>query len=324
MFQTEAWFQTLLAHGFERRPHQHALRLDAAGEVRLYLMRAKPGAPLSSLSNYYSSLYAPVGPVVGLRASDWAQAVQSLRQLPGSAVVQLQPLAQDSEWLPALEAALRRSGYRTDRYFCFGNWYQPVQEGGFDGYWRDRPPALRNSIERGRRRLAGAGVPWRIDVITKASDERLPGAIRAFQAVYGQSWKQPEPCPGFMPNLIQTAAEQGWLRLGVLWLGDDPVAAQVWMVYEGKTYIYKLAYVKGREKLSAGSVLTAELMRYAMDVDRVNEVDYLTGDDAYKADWMSCRRERVGLIAFDQRRPAGWLAALRHSAGRALRCFRNF
>ena len=53
-------------------------------------------------------------------------------------------------------------------------------------------------------------------------------------------------------------------------------------------------------------------MQHAMDVDRAAEVDYLSGDDAYKADWMALRRERVGLEAFDLRRPAGLLAAARH------------
>jgi CelD/BcsL family acetyltransferase involved in cellulose biosynthesis len=90
------------------------------------------------------------------------------------------------------------------------------------------------------------------------------------------------------------------------------VAAQVWLVSGGKANIFKLAYVQGYEKLSTGSVLTAELMRHVMDVDRVHEVDFLSGDDAYKADWMDCRRERVGLLAFDQRHWRGWLAMARH------------
>ncbi len=142
----------------------------------------------------------------------------------------------------------------------------------------------------------------------------LEAALAAYQAVYAQSWKQPEPCPNFIPGLVRLAAEEGWLRLGVLWLDGEPLAAQLWLTCGGKANIYKLAYVKGMEKFSAGSVLTRALMEYAMDVDRVAEVDYLSGDDAYKADWMALRRERVGLEAFDLRRPAGLLAAARHFA----------
>ena len=62
-------------------------------------------------------------------------------------------------------------------------------------------------------------------------------------------------------------------------------------------------------------VLTAALMKHVMDEDRVSEVDYLSGDDAYKRDWMAQRRERVGLVAFDPHSPRGLLAAARHFAG---------
>ncbi len=40
-----------------------------------------------------------------------------------------------------------------------------------------------------------------------------------------------------------------------------------------------------------------KLMENALDVDRVSVVDYLCGDDDYKRDWMSARRERWGLRA---------------------------
>jgi hypothetical protein len=43
-------------------------------------------------------------------------------------------------------------------------------------------------------------------------------------------------------------------------------------------------------------------------------VDYLSGDDAYKADWMAARRERVGLVAFDRLSLRGVAAAARHFA----------
>ncbi|HEY8908590.1 MAG TPA: GNAT family N-acetyltransferase, partial [Rhodoferax sp.] len=69
-------------------------------------------------------------------------------------------------------------------------------------------------------------------------------------------------------------------------------------------------------RFSAGSVLTAALMRHVIDVDHVEEVDYLTGDDAYKRDWMSHRRERWGIVAFDLRTAAGLWAWLRHWAGK--------
>lgn len=310
LFQSDAWFALLLAHGFERQP-QH-LTLPLAPGACLELMQQASGGPLCALSNYYSCLYGPRGDVGSVSQAQWLTAAQAMKQLPGSSVLRLQPLDADADWLPHLEAALRAAGYRTDRFFAFGNWYQPVPAGGFAAYWPDRPSALRNSIERGRRRLDKSGV-WRIDIHTQTSDE-LDGAIAAYETVYAKSWKQAEACPAFMPGLIRLAASMGWLRLGVLWLNGEPLAAQLWLVDQGKANIYKLAYVQGFEKLSAGSVLTAALMQHTMDLDRVAEVDYLSGDDAYKSDWMADRRERVGLLAFDKLSARGALSAARHFA----------
>ena len=316
VFETEAWFANLLAHGFEQTPHQHRIvPLNCSGSC-LHLMQQTPGAPLASLGNYYSCLYGPVAIVDGMHgvsSVQWHTVAQTLRRLPGGAKLQLQPLDADSAWLDALQTALQAAGYWTDRFFCFGNWYQPVPEGGFGVYWQQRPSALRHSMERGRRRLDSAGA-WRIDIQTHTS-EGLEPALAAYQAVYAQSWKPPEPCPAFMPELVRMAAREGWLRLAVLWMGERPLAAQVWLVHGGKANIYKLAYAKGWEKFSAGTVLTHALMEYVMEVDRVQEVDYLSGDDAYKADWMALRRERVGLVAFDRSRLCGLLAAGRHFAG---------
>ena len=318
----------------------------------LHLMQRYPGSPLVALSNYYSCLYGPESMLLKpheasisgqaelieihrlpseqslfarVESSDragrqpdayaalgvnWAAAVQAVRRLPGSAVLRLQPLDASAAWVSALEESLRSAGYRTSRYFAFGNWYQPVPADGFSAYWRQRPSALRNSTERGKRRLSKAG-NWRIDLVQEPGI-KLEAALAAYQNVYAQSWKQPEPCPEFIPSLATLAAETGWLRLGVLWLNGEPLAAQLWLTCGGKANIYKLAYVKGVEKLSVGSVLTQAMMQHAMDVDRVTEVDYLSGDDAYKADWMALRRERVGLEAFDMRRTRGLMAACRY------------
>lgn len=323
VFQSEIWFANLLAHGFERPLYKHwtwPLPAHSDEAAFLHLMQESPKGALCALSNYYSCLYGPSGSdqvTNGASGDQWLAAVGVLQQIPGSGVLRLQPLDAGSAWLAGLEQGLRAAGYWTDRFFCFGNWYQPMCGGGFAAYWGQRPSALRHSVERGRRRLDRAG-DWHIDILAGASPA-LEVGLAAYLDVYAQSWKSPEPCPDFMPALVRMAAREGWLRLGVLWQGQQPLAAQVWLVSGGKANIYKLAYVQGQERFSAGSVLTAALMQHVMDMDRVLEVDYLSGDDAYKRDWMELRRERVGLVAFDPRRLAGLLAAGRHFAGRVLR-----
>jgi CelD/BcsL family acetyltransferase involved in cellulose biosynthesis len=60
-------------------------------------------------------------------------------------------------------------------------------------------------------------------------------------------------------------------------------------------------------------------MRQVIDIDRVQEIDYLTGDDAYKNQWMSHRRERRGLIAFNPRTVGGLAALVRESSARRVK-----
>lgn len=320
VFYTEPWFRHLQAHGLAFEPRVRQLQQETpAGPVAFHLLASPETGGLCGLANYYSGLFGPVGSAETLAAWDAAEAAITLRQIPGSAVLDMHPLDTQAAWLTPWEDGLRRAGYWTNRYFCFGNWFQQVPPGGFDDYWAARPSALRNTVARALKRLNKLG-DWRLEIVT-GEQPGLDAAIDAYVSVYNRSWKVPEPNPAFMPGLIRLAAEQGWLRLGLLWVRGEPVAAQVWLVSGDKANIFKLAYVQGYEKLSTGSVLTAELMRHVMDVDRVREVDFLSGDDPYKADWMDCRRERVGLLAFDQRHWRGWLAAARHQLGKLRRAW---
>lgn len=323
VFNTHAWFDLLQRHGLEAPPaavHGVPLYRSDSGDVMGVLWLMQPGrgqgGALRALGSYYTGLFGPQWHgAVDPGAVDWPRLASELLSLPGAARLQLAPLDPADGFLPALEQALTMQGCRCDRYFCFGNWFHPVAEGGFDAYWRQRPAALRHTVERARRRLQRQTPGWRVTVAQQTGDT-LEAALAAYQTVYAQSWKPPEPCPGFMPELVRLAAREGWLRLGVLWLGEQPVAAQLWLVDGRVAHIYKLAYVQGAEKWSAGSVLTAALMRHVLDVDHVQEVDYGQGDEPYKRDWMTQRRERVGLLAFQLKIPRSWWPALQHFAGR--------
>ncbi len=119
----------------------------------------------------------------------------------------------------------------------------------------------------------------RVETIALLRDtEDLPTAISAYEAVYQASWKKQEPFPDFMPGLLETYAASGELRLGLAWLGDKPIAAQLWIVANGRAHIYKVAYDEAYKSYSPGTLVTAMLMQHAIDVDQVHEVDYLIGD----------------------------------------------
>ena len=84
------------------------------------------------------------------------------------------------------------------------------------------------------------------------------------------------------------------LRLGIAEIDGQPVAAQFWTVEGGTAFIHKLAHDERFRKQSPGTLLTAAMFAHVIDVDRVDLVDFGTGDDPYKRDWMDAVRN--GLI----------------------------
>ena len=61
--------------------------------------------------------------------------------------------------------------------------------------------------------------------------------------------------------------------------------------------------------LSAGTTLSAALFEQVIDTDKVDLVDFGTGTDAYKRDWMEANRPRYRLTCLDWRQPRAWPAA---------------
>ena len=288
---------------------------DATACLPLLISGAKPRT-LQALSTFYTPLFGPLATPaqLGPLLESWSA---SLRQERGRwDTINLAPLDATQPFFNLARRALMEAGFLVDDYFCFGNWFLPCCHPCFDDYFASLPGNTRNNIQRAGKRFAR--IPDAALRIVTGTGAELETAICDFNTVYAMSWKRPEPYPDFIPGLCRMAAREGWLRLGVATLAGKAVAAQIWLVVDGKAMIYKLAYDASLAKLSAGTLLTAHLMRHAMDVDQVKEVDYLMGDDAYKKEWMTCRRERRGIIAFNLRTARGLVAALRHYAGRVV------
>ena len=230
--------------------------------------------------------------------------------------IDLHPMAVDSLQFASIQCAFKDAGALTQTYFCFGNWYLKLEGRNFQEYFKSVPSRLRNTIDRKSRQLEKSHGLQMTIVQTEAE---LELAAAAYEHVYTSSWKQSEAHPHFILGLMQVCAREGWLRLGIAYVDNKPVAAQLWMVHRGIASIYKLAYDENFSKFSIGSILTAHIMRHVIDVDLVDEVDYLTGDDDYKKDWMSHRRERWGIVAFNQATLKGKLAGFWHLGRQALK-----
>jgi len=266
--------------------------LDPGAFMLLYRTSERPQRALA-VANYYASLYSPVVGV-DIASSRTTEVVRDLRRVsPTIATVDLSPLDGHERQTIDLCRSFSRAGWYARRYFCFGNWFLPSQNLTFADYMAARPSQLRNTWTRKAKRFDGGSA--RLELVT--SGARAADGIDAFRQVYGKSWKKPEPYPDFVPGWAKICSENGWLRLGIAWLNDQPIAVQFWFTRSRRAYIFKLAYDEKYAKLSAGTVLTAFMIRHSLEQDQVVEIDYLTGDDVYKRDWMAARRERVGVRA---------------------------
>lgn len=265
---------------------------------------------IQSLGHFYTSLYTPV---LGAQATeiDVAAVLEQAGQDHGNAhAMRFAPLDRESPKYEILLTALRSAGWVPFRFYCFGNWFLRV-DGGWQDYLARRDGELRGLLKRkGKKFLAAGG---RMEIVTDSMTAE--SAIRDYCSVYAKSWKKPEPYPQFIPGLIRWLAAKGRLRLGIARIAGQPVAAQIWIVAHGKASIFKLAYDEAFSHLAPGTLLTAHLMQHAIDVDRVREVDYLIGDDPYKAGWMSHRRERWGIVAYNPRTVIGATLLLRETLG---------
>ena len=234
----------------------------------------------------------------------------------GLARLHLKPVPAWDGSADRLAEGLRADGWRVDAREATGNWVHRVEGQSWAAYLAARPGRLRSTITRKQRRLG----------LTVEIQRFLTDALwREVRGVFGASWKDAEGSWPFLRELAE-AAGLG-LRLGVARLDGKPIAAQLWTIDsapEGAVAtIHKLAYAEAHRAVSAGTVLSAALFECAIDNDRVALIDYGTGDDAYKRDWMTERRSLTELIATDPRHPIGaaWLA--RDAVGTAWRGARD-
>jgi len=262
--------------------------------------------------------YAPIVHADSARASAavdvLAHAIRAER--PAWDIIELRGLLMEARTTGELMQAFRKRGMLVDTYFQFENWYQPLSGVSAQTYFDTRPSQLRNTIKRKLKRVRRE---HRLDFRLYAQASELKKGLEDYQAVYEQSWKEPEVHSEFIPRLLRKAANDGGLRLGILYIDERPVAAQIWLLTGNRSTIYKLAYDDRYAPLSVGSILTKLMFDHAINVDRVAEVDFGAGSDAYKLEWMSGCRQVVAFIGFNARSPWGLIAAARHFSGRLLR-----
>lgn len=308
LFDRADWYALLHAHCLPDR----TAWLAAAANARLVLMTGERPRELAALANWYSFHWHPTGADGPEGAAALTAIARLLRR--HAARLTLAPLPTEAGEADRIAAGLRAAGWRVfvDET-SHNHWLEPAGR-DFASWWASRPGALRSTVKR-----KGAKGLVALTIHHDFSDALWDD----FEAVYAASWKPAEGSPAFLRALARQCAARGALRLGIARIDGRPVAAQFWTSEGGVALIHKLAHVEGVEAHSPGTLLTHALFAEAFDRDRVHRIDFGTGDDGYKRDWMEASAPLATITAFDPAQPAIWPAlakkALSRLAARHLR-----
>ncbi len=302
-FDRAEWFDLLEAHGFAAGGRVDA-RGSANGTAAWLPLRIEAPGRLAGLTNWYSF---SIRPQISEGDGRGSALIDLFGKLRGQAAqIDLYPVRDDDR--AGIQSALRGAGWWVKATAAGDRHWLDLGAMDHDAWWAARPGALRSTVQRKAKKGIVA-----IELYT-AFD---PAAWDAYEAIYAASWKPEEGDPALLRAFAAMESARGTFRMGLARIDGTPVAAQFWTVEDGTAFIHKLAHVEDSLKASPGTLLSAALFRHVIEIDGVKRVDFGTGNDAYKRDWMNRHDPLWRIEAFNPSRLAAWGPALK-AFGRSL------
>jgi hypothetical protein len=280
-----------------------AIASDADGAAALALTEDR--GRITPLRNWYSFTWRQLAPA-GVAGDRLLEGIARQLRSRGYRVT-LEPVPGEDGSAERLARAFHAAGWHVAVEQCDINHVLPVGGRSFAEYWESRPGTLRTTLKRKAKKVETA-------VLTHFN----PAVWAEYEAIYAASWKPAEDQPAMLRAFAEAEGAASRLRLGVARAEGQAVAAQCWTVENGIAYIHKLAHLESHKQLSAGTTLSAALFAHVIDTDTVALVDFGTGDQSYKADWMEAVRPRFRIDCLDPAQPRAW-APLTKRRLRALR-----
>lgn len=296
------WFEMLARHCF---PDAQIVMLQGSLDgASVTLPMVDDGGHLVALANYYSFAYGPIfdgEPNADQRLALLRQLARKLRATHRR--LSFYPLLDEGGVAEEMRRAFASAGWIALLTDQNGNHVIDLNGRDFATYWRQRPGALRSSVKRKARANAYGFA------IHSAFDDAL---WRDYLTVYAASWKNAEPYPAMVRAIAEDATARGALRLGFARATDgQPIAVQLWTIEGSTACIHKIAHDNAFDGGSPGTLLSHHMFRHMIDDEHVQRIDYGTGGNAYKRDWMEEERPMLRLDCFDPRKADMWLPALK-------------
>lgn len=163
----------------------------------------------------------------------------------------------------------------------------------------------RNHRSQLGRRLRALEREGRVGFRTVTGGDQLDRALDRMLAIEAGGWKGrgrtavlSDPATealyrGFAP----LAATRGWLRLHLLELDGEPIAADFGLAFGGTGFLLKTGFDERFARFSPGGLLRAEVLRASIE-EGLGAYEFLGGADGYKLRWRPDMRPRMFLGAY--------------------------
>lgn len=302
LFDRVDWVEQLYKYCLSGYPPLYVRARAEGAEAWLFLYHRRTGE-YQALANWYNFTFRPVfigQPDEKTRLALLKAMARRLRVR--AAHIVLSPVPDEEGLVRLVTRAFRSAGWAAAARPIDTNHFLEVGERDFDEYWDARPGALRSTVDR-----KASKFPVDIEILNHFS----PEIWADYQEVYENSWKPEEDSLPFLRAIAEQEGEAGNLRIGIARNNGKAVAAQLWTVENDIALIHKLAHREDAGGGSPGTLLSHAMFRQAIDVDMVRRIDFGTGDDSYKRDWMEEERPLYRIDLYNLRRPGCWFPALK-------------
>jgi hypothetical protein len=304
LFDRFAWFERTMEH-CPPAPYPLIARARAEGSDAWLFLAEDGTGKAYGMASWYSLKFGPVFTgVPGDKAAVAMLTAIARRIGKRLSSITLAPMTQENTGL--LAQAFRRAGWSANVTETSCNWTIDVTSQSFAEYWASRRGELRSTVKR-----KGMKANLEISISDRFDEE----AWADYVSIYADSWKPEEGSSQFLRAMAEEEGAAGSLRLGIGRIDGNPIAAQLWTIENGIAIIHKLAHRDSAADFSPGSLMSAAMFERAIDVDKVHLIDFGTGDDRYKQDWMDSRMPLFTLTLFNKRTVRGIIGTLRAKAG---------
>jgi len=275
VFSTWEWASTWWRHFGAGRPlHLLAVR-DGARSRAILPLYGFTGRPLRVLRFVGHGTADELGPVCApherqLAARELRAAAAKLR----ADLVLAERLPGDQGWSGLLRGRLLKREASPVVDLDAGSWEELTAR--WSANWRGQLGRKERKLEREH--------DVRFQIVTAPAE--LQSGLDKLFALHTARWPGPEssfagPRTAFHRDFARLASERGWLRLWLLEVDGQAVAALLVFRFGGVDCFYQSGRDPAWDKASVGTVLMARVIRAALE-DGMLEFRMLRGDEAYK------------------------------------------